>query len=64
MSLHKGGGLGVWQSLKLSWPDVFRPSTTCFQERKKDVDDRHKGGHDNGGLGNAITPIFVANLPK
>ena len=40
----------------LSWPDLFRPSTACFQECKKDVDTRHKGGHDSGGLGRHRSP--------
>jgi hypothetical protein len=29
-----------------SWPGLSRPSTTCF--KKKDVDARHKAGHDDG----------------
>jgi hypothetical protein len=29
-----------------SWPDLFRPSTSC-RRREKDVDARHKAGHDD-----------------
>jgi hypothetical protein len=36
----------VITSLSASWPDLFRPSTSCLQRRRKDVDARHKAGHD------------------
>ena len=35
---------------ELSWPGLSRPSTTYLQQPKKNVDTRHKGGHDGGGL--------------
>ena len=31
-----------------SWPDLFRPSTSFFQNQ--DVDARHKAGDDGGGV--------------
>jgi hypothetical protein len=34
--------------LSASWPGLSRPSTSCFDQRKKDVDARAKRGHDEG----------------
>jgi hypothetical protein len=34
-----------FDTLSTSWPDLFRPSTTCVWG-KKDVDGRDKRGHD------------------
>jgi hypothetical protein len=33
-------------TLPLSWPGLSRPSTSCFEWRKEDVDARDKRGHD------------------
>ena len=33
-----------------SWPGLSRPSTSCFEARKKDVDGRHEAGHDVEGV--------------
>jgi hypothetical protein len=33
----------------LSWPDLFRPSTSLNFHDFEDVDARHKAGHDGGG---------------
>jgi penicillin-binding protein 1C len=38
-----------WAGSSPSWPDLFRPSTTCFVAKKKDVDGRDKHGHDGRG---------------
>src|SRR5690349_16465242 len=37
----------------VSWPGLARPSTTCGAETEKDVDGRHKAGHDTGVTGPA-----------
>src|SRR3954462_4484783 len=37
----------------LSWPGLARPPTTGGADRGKDVDGRHKAGHDTGGAGPA-----------
>src|SRR3954452_19053148 len=35
----------------LSWPGLARPPTTGGADRGKDVDGRHRAGHDTGGAG-------------
>ena len=59
--------VGWWRYLsKLSWQRWFEraivyrtvmaglvPAIHGFTMEKQDVDDRHKGGHDTGGLGDA-----------
>jgi tRNA threonylcarbamoyladenosine biosynthesis protein TsaE len=37
----------------VSWPGLARPSTTGGADRGKDVDGRHKAGHDTGDAGDA-----------
>ena len=44
-----------------SWPGLIRPSTPCFHG-KKDVDARHKAGHDGGGLTRALLTASVLFL--
>ena len=47
-----------WAGSPPSWPDLFRPSTTCFVVKKKDVDGRDnsriKSGDGHDGRGHRI----------
>src|SRR6185312_4685025 len=42
----RGGG-EIRVGAAASWPGLSRPSTPCFAELFKDVDARHKAGHDD-----------------
>jgi len=43
-----------------SWPGLSRPSTSPSSEAPKDVDARHKAGHDSGESGARHTPTEIA----
>src|SRR5215213_1457644 len=56
-------------SLFSSWPGLARPSTTCFRNGK-DVDARHKAGHDGARsplrqlqLNATVTAVGILALP-
>jgi hypothetical protein len=55
--------------LNSSWPGLSRPSTSCLSLRGRDVDARHKAGHDGRGIafqirhGRACPGHDVSRLP-